>query len=66
MMEQIGDILPLYERYEKMFADSVPFRESLANMYFDVVLFLCKARTIFKSNGKYLNFPLSSLIRRDS
>ncbi len=66
MMEQIGDILPLYERYEQMFDDSVPFREALANMYFDVVLFLCKARTIFKTNGNYSMLPLSSLIRRES
>lgn len=56
MMEQIGDILPLYERYEQMFADSLPFREALANMYFDVVLFLCKARSIFKTSGNYSNF----------
>ncbi|KAH8806116.1 hypothetical protein F5884DRAFT_469786 [Xylogone sp. PMI_703] len=51
MMEEIGDLLPLYERYEQMFADSVAFREALTNMYFDVVLFLCKARSVFKSNG---------------
>ncbi|RFU34722.1 hypothetical protein B7463_g1661, partial [Scytalidium lignicola] len=51
MMEQIGDILPLYERYEQMFADSASFREALANMYFDVVLFLCRARSIFKTNA---------------
>ena len=52
-MEQIGGILPLYERYEQMFADSVPFREALGNMYFDVVMFLCRARTIFKTDGTY-------------
>ncbi|RDW56366.1 hypothetical protein BP5796_13241 [Coleophoma crateriformis] len=51
MMEQIGDMLPLYERYTQMFADSAPFREALANMYFDVVLFLCRARAIFKSKA---------------
>jgi hypothetical protein len=52
MMEQIGDMLPLYERYEQMFADSISFREALGNMYFDVVLFLCRARTIFKTKGQ--------------
>jgi tetratricopeptide (TPR) repeat protein len=59
MMEQIGDILPLYERYEQMFADSVPFREALGNMYFDVVMFLCRARTIFKTNGTNVSIKAS-------
>lgn len=51
-MEEIGDILPIYHRYEQMFADSPEFREALANMYFDVVLFLCRAREVFKENSK--------------
>jgi hypothetical protein len=51
MMEQIGDRLSLYERYEQMFAESKPFREALANIYMDVVLFLCRARVVFNDSG---------------
>lgn len=51
MMEKIGDKLPFYERYEEMFADSESFRGALANVYYDIILFLCRARKVFKTGG---------------
>jgi hypothetical protein len=52
MLEHIGDLLPVYEQYEQMFADSPSFRQALANMYFDIILFLCRAKDTFRSFGK--------------
>jgi hypothetical protein len=55
MMEQIGDKLAVYQRYEKMFPESELFQIALANVYYDIILFLCRARTVFKQAWrKYL------------
>lgn len=51
MMEQIGDKLAVYQRYEKLYPESEPFQIALSDVYYNITLFLCRARTIFKSSG---------------
>ncbi len=56
MMEKIGDKLAIYQRYEEIYAESEPFHVALADVYYDIILFLCRARTVFKSNGNDNDF----------
>jgi hypothetical protein len=52
MMGKIGDVLSLYERYAEMLSDSESFKKAFANVYYDIVCFLWKARRVFKSSGE--------------
>ncbi|KAF2454819.1 hypothetical protein BDY21DRAFT_423372 [Lineolata rhizophorae] len=51
MMEKLVNKLRFCQRYEEIYSDWKPFREALAEVYFDIITFLCKARRVFKSNG---------------
>jgi hypothetical protein len=51
MVERLSDSFSLYREYEGLLGSSGRFQEALANVYFDVLMFLKKARLVFLTKG---------------
>jgi len=51
MIERLGPSLSLYQEYEKLLSNSQRFQEALANVYFDILMFLKDARSVFIIKG---------------
>jgi hypothetical protein len=51
MVQRISDLLPVYMEYENILREFVHFQIVLAEVYYDVLLFLYKARNVFGKPG---------------
>jgi hypothetical protein len=51
MVQRIGDMLPVYMEYGSVLRDCVRFQTVLAEVYYDILLFLYKAKNVFSKPG---------------
>ena len=51
MITQISDSITFYEQYEKLFNNENGFHMLLADVYFDIFMFLRKAKTVCDGRG---------------
>lgn len=51
MMERLGSSLSVYQEYEKLLSSEQQFQETLADVYFETMVFLKKAKTVFSRKG---------------
>lgn len=57
MMERLGSSVSVYQEYEKLLSTEQHFQEALADVYFETMVFLKKAKAVFSRKG-YLTSPL--------
>ena len=57
MTERLSDSFSLYREYEGLLGNSRRFQEALADVYFDVLMFLKKAKLVFMTKGLPKSFP---------
>ena len=51
MITQITDSISFYERYEELFKGENGFHVLLADVYFDILMFLRLAKTVCEGTG---------------
>ena len=51
MIETINDTLSIYSQYEQLFLNIDRFQAALADTYYNTLLFLYKAKTVFAKPG---------------
>jgi hypothetical protein len=51
MVERLSSSFSLYQEYEKLLGNNKRFQEALAEVYFDTLVFLRKAKTVFTTKG---------------
>ena len=51
MITQITDSISFYERYEELFKEENGFHMLLADVYFDILMFLRQAKTVCQGRG---------------
>ncbi|KAF3109592.1 hypothetical protein TWF706_001450 [Orbilia oligospora] len=54
MLQKLGDDLEIFREYEDILRKSIPVQETLANVYFDIFVFLDKAKRVFRKRGSLL------------
>ncbi|KAK6512251.1 hypothetical protein TWF481_001141 [Arthrobotrys musiformis] len=54
MLRKLGDDLDIFRQYESLLRESVPVQRALEEVYFDIFIFLAKARKIFRKRGSLL------------
>ena len=61
MFGRIGDILPRFRIYEKLFPDHHRLVQALSRAYLEILNFCSKAKAVFRrgkrSRGKYDHYP---------
>jgi hypothetical protein len=57
MVEKLSSSLSIYQEYEQLLSNSQRFREALAAVYFDILIFLKKAKLVFMTKGFLISFP---------
>ena len=58
MFEQIGDVIPRFQLYEKLFASSPRLLQSLSSAYLDIIKFCTSAKNAFQKARKSGSFAL--------
>jgi hypothetical protein len=58
MIEQLGRSLSIFRAYESLFEESDMVQSILAIVYYDVLVFLKKARFVFMARGVFLSIIL--------
>ena len=51
MIENLSTSFSLYQEYEKLLGSNKRFQEALAEVYFDTLVFLQKAKIVFTTKG---------------
>lgn len=51
MLQQIGDTLPRFQAYEKLFQSHAPLQEALLSMYAEVISFVASAKNVFSKSS---------------
>ena len=51
MMERLGSSVSVYQEYEKLLSTEQQFQETLADVYFETMVFLKKAKAVFSRKG---------------
>lgn len=51
MLQQIGDALPRFQAYEKLFQSHAPLQEALLSMYTEVISFVASAKNVFSKSS---------------
>jgi len=51
MLEQIGDALPRFEAYEKLFRGHQNLKHALSDVYLDLLHFLTEAKRLFSRSS---------------
>lgn len=54
MLQKLGDDLEIFREYENILRESIPVQEILANVYYDIFVFLHKAKKVFRKRGSLL------------
>ncbi|KAK6333311.1 hypothetical protein TWF718_011128 [Orbilia javanica] len=54
MLQQLGDDLEIFRKYEDILKKSIPVQEILATVYYDIFMFLHKAKQVFAKRGSLL------------
>jgi hypothetical protein len=52
MISKIGDVVSIYDRYENLIGQELSFQRALSDVYYDILVFLRKAKIILKTNGE--------------
>lgn len=52
MMEKLGGSISVYQEYEKLLSTERQFQETLADVYFETMVFLKKAKAVFSRKGR--------------
>ena len=56
MIERLGGSLSVYQKYEKLLYNEQQFQETLADVYFETLVFLKKAKAIFSKKGYFTSY----------
>jgi hypothetical protein len=51
MIERLGGSLSVYQEYENLLSSEQHFQETLADVYFETLVFLKKAKSVFARKG---------------
>jgi hypothetical protein len=57
MIERLSDSFSRYQEYEVLIGNSQRFQAALAAAYYDILIFLKKAKTVFMTKGPPKPFP---------
>ena len=63
MFEQIGDVIPRFQLYERLFASNSRLLQSLSNAYLDIIKFCTSAKNAFQRARKSGSFALIPYMR---
>ncbi len=65
MISKIGENVSIYNKYETLLGEEFSFQLALSDIYYDILVFLRKVKTILKTNGEQIlhrTFLLRKLI----
>jgi hypothetical protein len=54
MISKIGDVVSIYNRYENFIGQELSFQRALCDVYYDILVFLRKAKIVLKTNGELI------------
>lgn len=57
MIEKLSDSFSRYQEYEVLIGSGQRFQAALAAAYYDILIFLKKAKTVFMTKGSPKQFP---------
>ena len=52
MLQALGDDLEIFREYENILRESKPVQEILVDVYYDIFVFLHKAKNVFRKRGE--------------
>lgn len=52
MISKIGDVVSIYNRYENIVGQELSFQRALSDVYYDILVFLHKAKIVLKTKSK--------------
>lgn len=64
MVERLSGSCTLYREYEGLLGQNERFQEALGAVYYDVLMFLKKAKSVFMSKGSSSHFRKAQLDSR--
>lgn len=62
MMERLGGSISVYQDYEKLLSSEQQFQETLADVYFETMVFLKKAKAVFSKKGFLTSHPVMQVL----